>query len=180
MQDKLQRYFYAKLICMKKLLPFVVLLSVTFAVQAQNAKPSKEETIRFMNAVLKSVEGSVVEVKSSIGEHTIEQQTFDGTSYALHGYYPITKDKHLPTEVFSEIKWQSMDTESIIGHKISDDFTQVVVYFSSKCKHDGIEGIQYRDSMYMYVPTSKLPSFKKALLRLAEIAKEENKDPFAN
>lgn len=39
---------------------------------------------------------------------------------------------------------------------------------------------RYTDQFFIYVPTDKVESCKKALLRLSEIAKEENKDPFAN
>lgn len=39
---------------------------------------------------------------------------------------------------------------------------------------------QLTNQLVVFIPAEKIESFKKACIRLSEIAKEENKDPFQN
>lgn len=138
-----------------------------------NPKPSKEETIKFMNDVLKNFEGNKI--------NTVEYKTitFDGNQIAYH--CAITSDGRNEESTSTYIfKWESY-TGFTKENKIDDSFICLVTKFNSKIAVPINGKIYYMDDEFGFnIPTNKLPSFKKAILRLVEIAKEEHKDPFAN
>lgn len=45
---------------------------------------------------------------------------------------------------------------------------------------NGKTSAKYQNAIHLEIPEDKYDSLKKAFLRLAEIDKEENKDPFQN
>lgn len=61
---------------------------------------------------------------------------------------------------------------------------EILLFFDSPLKHE-VDGkfkdeITYPNHLQLPIPNDKQESIKKAFLRLSEIAKEENKDPFKN
>src|ERR1700758_3600253 len=99
---------------MKNLLFSVMLICAAFTTRAQAAKPTKEETIKFMANVLKSVEGNVVETDKSVGDNTITKYFFDGNTFTEAGYYPNTKDDPRQDEIYTDIKWESFNNDLYI------------------------------------------------------------------
>lgn len=161
---------------MKKLLLSIILISEVFTTQAQTTKPTKDETIKFMATVLKSVEGSVSE-----DTITLVEQSFNGSSLNTKLNQPGLGVFGI--ETYSDIKWESYIDDSFHAvQQKGEPYLSVFIYFKTKMKYEGegISKLKFKDYLCMNIPSDKLPSFKKAILRLVEIAKEENKDPFGN
>lgn len=168
---------------MKKTIVLVTLafLSISF-VQAQDKKPTKEETIAFIKRTTEATVGkeigwgAILEESSFSVDGYTTKQTISGT----HGF---------TVETYRLLKWETMDSNrwSETAPQEGIEVIEIGVYFSSKVKHvrdfnlsDNNDKDEYTNELMVYIPKDKLESMKKAFLRLSEIAKEENKDPFEN
>lgn len=156
---------------MKKLLAICLLLATTFSVNAQE-KPSKEQTIAFMRRVL----------ESSIGQqyhsnHIVTQVSFDGNSYKNTLQNVHYKDDYRLIE-YRGIKWEHFS--SIGAEENLEGIDDLNTWFDVNIENIDDSGSSFSKVIQFRIPISKKESFNKACLRLAEIAKEENKDPFQN
>ena len=148
---------------------------MTFNVNAQT-KPTKGETIAFIQRTLQLSVGQTSQYKNT-PVRTITAYDFN--------YDQIVRTTFLEgrnsdmSEMITEIKWETLNSVEI--HQSNPDGwkmenTSVVgLTFSSKCKENADV---YTNSFGLIILKSKAESVKKACLRLSEIAKEENKDPF--
>jgi hypothetical protein len=159
---------------MKKIITICLLIATTFTVKAQDGKPTKEQTISFMNRTLKSTigfegkDGKIVEIE------------LNQNKYYLKTYYDLGGSGFYSNFISSEFPWESLivDQFEVNGNNLRIIFSQ---NYRNKYKiDDQPEKEQFISSLDMTLPFDKIESFKKACLRLAEIAKEENKDPFQN
>jgi hypothetical protein len=160
---------------MKKIIVFVtlVILSLSF-VQAQDKKPTKEETIAFLKKTIKgsNSSGTIISIVEFGDDEFTQTESANIIKLSRH-YRPV--------------KWENIKSVET-GLNYPDDCIGIEVKFSSKltCKTTGtIDGdpVDADEDLYAIhtsIPKSKFESVKKAFLHLAEIAKEENKDPFAN
>ncbi len=169
---------------MKKLLTICLLIATAFTTNAQNGKPTKEQTLSFLTKTFKLSEG---ETRTRITTRTdskfiktlcdfsidkiIENYDFesvlDGTekSQGNKGY------------TYSNLKWESVTSIKLSSQE--GNLTMVKIEFSSKIfVRDTDTYKDYINEITLDIVTSKAESFKKALERLVEIAKEENKNPF--
>ena len=159
---------------MKKLFTICLLLATTFTVSAQQ-KPTKEETVAFMKRTLESAIGSRAPFIA------LKEVSFSENSYSTRIIFHDGRNGDMET---SSIKWESLIPDQITIRKLRE-CTEVEVSFRYPAKvTKSIGGEKTSDEslskISFYVPNDKAESFKKACLRLAEIAKEENKDPFQN
>ena len=144
-------------------------MATTFVAIAQDKKPTKEETIAFMNSTLNKTIG--FDGKDGI----INEVIFTGNSYFLKGYEELIDG--IFTKKYTQINWE-LDPD---GFTINDNCLRVkfTSNFSlkQKVKDQPEEEFFFADIDFL-LPIEKIESFKKACLRLSELAKEENKDPF--
>lgn len=167
---------------MKKLLTICLLIATAFTVNAQDTKPTKEETVDFINRTTAQSIGN----QYRFGTLTETKFTYDSYSFTQTAQITDT-DIHIQMETYSGILWESLNPEWIkkINVREGDATAGVSIAFSKKIKYEdaytGIETkIEYKNVLEIIIPIEKFESVKKACLRLSEIAKEENKDPFAN
>lgn len=166
---------------MKNLITICLLLAATFSVNAQE-KPSKEVTIKFIEASLRKSIGTV-----DRWDNLLTNVTFDGNVLIL-----TTTCADLG--VTETLKYSDFDWEGDIYFTVIDDsqkstipgFEVVSVQFETPFKEESIikQHGKIRESerldrwLRMHMSSDKIESLKKAFLRLHEIAQEENKDPF--
>jgi hypothetical protein len=158
---------------MKKLITIYLLLATTFTVKAQDGKPTQEETITFIKYQLKSLVGS----KNS-GE-VITKYEFEFSKIC----YEAKSDLYTSSYNYSQINWgnlleiQRYENDIILFFKTS-------IYKDYKAVMDNGTIVnsekKFENHIQILLPSEKFESIKKACLRLSEIAKEENKDPFQN
>jgi len=166
---------------MKLLGTLLLFFAYSFGLHAQE-KPTQEETINFISNTVQGAIGT--DFGSSI---SIKEYTFNYNSLNL--YCKKTSDWSGFKYKYENIRWQDFrdfDTDT----RVTDIATKVMLNFKTKIASklsfynsngDFItESESYTDQLPFTIPTEKISSFKKAILRLVEIAKEENKDPFAN
>ena len=145
---------------------------MTLTVNAQT-KPTKEETLAFLRRTCESTIGKTSDDKKFI------KTTFSYNNITTE--YLIMGNQDNSIDEFSLIKWENATQILIWEPGDEQEINDVMIKFSSQVllEQDGGAG-KYRDSVYFYYPEIKRESVKKAIERLIEIAKEENKDPFKN
>ena len=163
----------------KTLLSFLFLASLVVS-QAQDAKPSKDETQRFLNSMLKDVLGKDV----LRGRYTVTKQSFKND---FNSYTSTNTTARGTTDVneVSPIDWAKFEGCTEVAIAGSDDVIALSLNFSNKVEiiHTDIFGkldTQLTNSFQIFVPRNKKESVLKASWRLSKITKEENKDPFEN
>jgi len=119
-----------------------------------------------------------------LGAYTQSSAAFTGSGYEYADY--LTK-RLIFTHKYTGISWETLNPQSI---NLLDDrdpeILSVSACFSKKVKmeegnNSGDEAKEeFADCITVVIPKGKFESIKKAFIRLAEIAKEENKDPFQN
>ncbi|TVZ59289.1 hypothetical protein NA63_1817 [Flavobacteriaceae bacterium MAR_2010_105] len=170
---------------MKKLLTICLIMVTTFVINAQDKKPTKEETIAFINRTIESSIGS---------EYNYTYTTkisFDYKNYVRESVMKVG-DKIVGNhrEEFSLLKWENLFVDNFQlenCHIGENDICEIWISFSNQisCREtetglysDPSDKTTYTQTLTMLIPKEKFESIKKACLRLSEIAKEENKDPF--
>ncbi len=144
---------------------------MTLTVNAQT-KPTKEETLAFLRRTCESTIG-----KTSDGKKFIKT-TFNYNNITTEYLYKGNEDNSI--DEFSLIKWENATQILIWEPRDKQEINDVMIEFSSQVLLEQDGAGEYRDSVYFYYPEIKRESVKKAIERLIEIAKEENKDPFKN
>jgi lysophospholipid acyltransferase (LPLAT)-like uncharacterized protein len=162
---------------MKNFLFCFLLITVNLITHAQNAKPSKEEIVKFLNNEMQiglgpdgpSVTTTFIEFKYD--KYVIKFNQREGSKFMTLSYsnIPWDKIKSIASEINTArtacvtlyIHFERSVTKTVEGEKLE-------------------QKIEADTSIFFDIPKDKIESCKKAILRLAEIAKEENKDPFVN
>lgn len=184
---------------MKKLLTICLIMATVFTVNGQDKKPTKQETIAYLDKVVKmstgyktySVGGPLNEEDRRVKEHLITDYSFSESKVAklnkTKNY--INNSTDISQTVFSNLNWENVSAikiNSLEEDKLTNDslyrdeeLEEFRIKFSNKIMMDWGDG-ELTPLFYLnvYVLKIKSESFKKALERLVEIAKEENKDPF--
>lgn len=160
--------------------------------------PTKEETIAFIKSCaqeaigLRAMDGRVLtdivfnyyKVEQELKYELTPEQTGNGK---VHIYQKGSEEWPL-------IKWQNVSSIQILNCHLLENygFCQLQIHFKlPNQKHIvRIDGLgdknfdRFVDEYTHFIPISihknKLESVEKAVLRLSQIAKEENKDPFKN
>lgn len=184
---------------MKKALLFLLLVPLVAMAQKPAAKKlSKQETVAYINGILQQSVG--FRTYGISGEERVCTATITG-----YAFTPETVDQHESETCKSEpgavayhsklsnIAWQNatgITVETEAGIYRDAELAMVRVTFSSRVRYDKesdkygrtsmSDDLRYRDNIWLIIPVTRAESFKKALERLIEIAKEENKDPFGN
>jgi len=176
---------------MKKLFLSFLFLAFVFMVQAQDAKPTKEETVKFLNSICQKMIGRENAEYSEYSKFQICE--FTNTSYIVKWKTNEPNHaEHLHTFFWENISWE--DNTKITIDQTFGEIIKVLVEFKlgipfketfTTYNNDGSiresKVTEGRGPFFRaYIPEEKFESFKKAILRLSEIAKEENKDPFKN
>ncbi|MFA5298793.1 MAG: hypothetical protein WC389_11365 [Lutibacter sp.] len=162
---------------MKKLLTICLLLAISFTSQAQEKKPTKVETLDFMKRTIEQTIGQYAP-----GKGTIQEIKFNENSYYFSAYYDLIKAKN--SGLTTLIKWENLAPEGFYVQE-ANPITKMKVTFNGNISYKQKVGNSPEKEFFFseaefFVPSNKAESFKKACIRLSEIAKEENKDPFAN
>ncbi|MEI9955276.1 MAG: hypothetical protein WDM90_02985 [Ferruginibacter sp.] len=165
---------------MKKILLFSLCSILALIANAQNAKPSKEETQKFLVSMLKGALGKDV----NDGIYTLTKQSFSN-DFDSYSSLTVTDRGTTDGDEVSLIDWAKLDMKYLVNQFGSKDVIQFSCYFKNKIKvvNTDIFGnvkTKMKDSFDFYVPTEKEESVWKACVRLRDLAKEETKDPFAN
>lgn len=155
---------------MKKLITIGLLIATSFTVNAQE-KPSREQTIKFIDTTLKKFVGN------NDAAEVLKNISFDGVELIKTStmYNEPSIDK------YSNLHWEELSFAIREDSKVSG-FTKIQLSFETNFKQymSLLNKERFFDWFTLYVPTDKIQSIEKAFLRLKEIAKEENKDPFEN
>ena len=172
---------------MKRLLISFLFIAGALSAQAQDSKPSKEATQKFLNNILSQVVGNPQDaLQPKI--RLIQKQSFenDFTKYILiNGSDNYFRER----SEYINVPWQDftdfiVEINGGIQSYVRIIFKSNMEYESFCCFVDEDKGDPsfsiYTNQFLIYIPTDKLESCKKAFLRLSELAKEENKDPFKN
>jgi len=164
---------------MKKLLLLFLLTSITVVVKAQE-KPSKSDTHGLINTTLKRVVA-----RNSCSEAMMVSEQFFSNDFAKYHYAAKSKDKKKSaTTDVSNIQWKNYLKCEMKTSTWDNVIACTTVYFSTAMKEtiilEGKEVSSFETTIDIVIQPEKLESIKKAFERLAEIAKEENKDPFKN
>jgi hypothetical protein len=161
---------------MKKLITFCLLLTIAFTSQAQDGKPTKEQTVAFMKRTLEETIGY------ETPEGKIQEITFNENSYYFKAYDDLIGIS--TSALTSLIKWEKLNPEGFILREVNSITVLRVTYNGSISYKQKIESRAEKEFFFseatFFIPSNKAESFKKACIRLSEIANEENKDPFAN
>ncbi|WP_126546941.1 hypothetical protein [Hymenobacter amundsenii] len=140
--------------------------------------PTKEVTIKYMQTALKGVIGTEITT-----DYFISEVKFDGSEYE---YYSRKQPSYLGfinrTEQIPWHDFKKFDED----HKVDERITSVTMIFNIKVEGDLITIREngehwakvdtYKESIVMLVPNEKVESFKKAVLRMVELAGDA--DPF--
>lgn len=163
-------------------------MATAFTVTAQQ-KPTKEETVTFLDKVYKMSIGykhyALLDGKRDPDvEFLITNCDFELNSVSMEEMF--TKGKTKGNATYSNLHWENV-TEIIIEKDpqvfYDDEIVRISINFLTKITYENsFQAVSkdYVKSMMLYVIKNKAYSFKKGLERLAAIAKEENKDPFQN
>lgn len=186
---------------MKKLITICLLLATIFMVKAQDSKPTKEQTIAYLDKVLKMSIGYktyAIDGEEGKKEHRVEEYVITTFSFSESEIKEIFNTKNYEDNSFisdqlsySNLIWANVAKIAIDRDSFGlywDKETVVIrIYFSSKIMKENNYIRKNPDSstrittmLPLLVIATKAESFKKALERLVEIAKEENKNPFEN
>lgn len=172
---------------MKKGILVVVFMCIVGVLNAQEKKPTKEETIAFINRTLNEFKGYELPWSEGI----LESVKFTGSMYVLKTYHEDEgKRTQQYTTTCEDLPWDKLNIEKTEWHPDKNVPYYYVIFnqsYKSTEVYDALFDRRYDKtttqmllSLILFVPANKAESIKKAFLRLAEIAKEENKDPFVN
>lgn len=147
---------------------------------AQSTAPNKEETMKFLSNTTQLAVGTPLD-----DGYYVVYTRFDNDSYTWQ--MAKTTDSRPPWVYFSanKIPWQEFES-FLPNHKVDDQVTSIKLKFKTRVEHSiqmhTGQAQNRRDSfnneVTIMVPTEKVESMKKAILRLVEIYKDENKSPF--
>lgn len=163
---------------MKKLILFCLLLVSTFSINAQGSKPTKEQTLDYLTKTLKLTLGEEYSFRGKIKRYSKVDFKYDTVSEKIEWHDGFDECEN------TEIKWETV-TDYNFEEYGSEKLILIIISFDSKykliCKSKDFSSVgytSYENSLNLLILKSKAESFKKALERLVEIAKEENKNPF--
>lgn len=179
---------------MKHLFLILAFVVSTVAVKAQDNKPTKEETIAFINRTLNECKGFDTEFHwGQIESVDFRGNTMEFKTFQMFGGTGPLKDKIVLTYTtrYDGISWEKLMIDKIEFKTESGVSYYYRILFGQNMKvteiskdvlnnEDPATKTSSQSNLYIFVPQSKAESIKKAFLRLHEIAKEENKDPFAH
>lgn len=177
----------------KQFLSLTFLFSLLgFNSAAQDQEPTKEETVHFLDRIVKSeightMTGECCSPKGSVWVTTSASFDWGIVTVANEISEPFEKRGDGATcHTRSEIPWHTYTGVSV-DSSYTKGFYDVLITFRDNMKHStshkcGTDPyhISYGNRLGISVPYDKIKSVKKAILRLVEIAKGENKDPFEN
>lgn len=170
---------------MKKIITICFLLATTFTVIAQTAKPTKEQTINYLTRTFSLTEGERTSNKTTKYTTNFEytaclfsiDKIIENYNFETVWNDPEKTKNGMRKYSSSNLKWETV-TSINLGSQLSN-LTIVAITFSAKYKLTVDEEESGQENVLsLLVVNNKAESFKKALDRLVEIAKEENKDPF--
>lgn len=172
---------------MKKLLTICLIMATIFTVNAQENKPSKEETVAFINRTINECKGFELPFATGVFKNAdfSEKKLIYKTSLELNPGEKYCDHK----EIYEDINWEKLIVEEMEFTEKSNLASFYYITFKTNlsitilnenCNQYGknSEERSIQSNMYVFIPTEKKESIKKAFFRLQEIAKEENKDPF--
>lgn len=164
---------------MKQSILLFFVLVITFVATAQN-KALKSDTQGLINTTLKRVVA-----RNSCSEGMTVSEQFFINDFANYHYTARSKDKKKAaiTDV-SNIKCKNYLKCEMKTSEFDSGIACATVYFTTAMKQifilEGKEISSYETTFDIVIQPEKFESIKNAFERLAEIAKEENKDPFKN
>jgi hypothetical protein len=157
---------------MKKLLTICLIMVTVFTVNAQDKKPTKEETVIFIQRQFESLIG--YKVRGSV----ITKYEFDLSKIQFESRSNLN---YTSSYIYTQINWGNLVKIERYENDIQLFFTSSI-YNDYKAVMDNGKIVnshaKFENYIQILVPSEKFESIKKAFLRLSEIAKEENKDPF--
>lgn len=165
---------------MKKIILPLIFIGAAFVLQAQDTKPTKEATRKFINSMLAQVVG-----EKCTGSYLIKKQSF----ISDFGSYEFTEGdgSGWMSSNITLIKWQELNEFEEYAEPKNVNLRFIRLSFNTKIKNVTdyncciVQGSSdFTNDFSFYVSADKYESVKKACYRLSEIAKEENKDPFKN
>jgi hypothetical protein len=167
---------------MKKLITICLLIATSFTVNAQE-KPSREQTIKFIESSLKKTIGT----KDSYN-NLLTNVSFNGNELILTT--TVASLDELTTRTYSNFNWEGVDfivrddseKSTISGFEVVQlSFVTSYKQVTITKQYDEVRKNERTFNWFIiHMPSDKIESLRKAFLRLSEISKEENKDPFQN
>ncbi|WP_379042310.1 hypothetical protein [Pedobacter alpinus] len=149
-------------------------------------KPSKEETVAFLNRTLQEVIG----LRLPFAGGTCSGATFNLSELVIESagmigdtrFFDISqKYWNIRWDLFKEMEFKTGDNQASYYHiRFSNNLNYSRKMFNKKSGDNDEITENSQSNILLFTPLSKAESVKKAVYRLVEIAKEENKDPFLN
>jgi len=157
---------------MKKLITICLLLATAFTVKAQESKPTKEQTIQFIQ---KTVNSAGNQSAFKISDNTV---SWKDVSPKI-GWNTISEITNVRFDKILKVyQWSLSSGEN---SNVSVEFSvNTIKYHTTGTIYDEVQDFKEDNgnSFQIIIPTDKLESIIKAFNRLKEITMEENKDPF--
>ncbi|WP_146194616.1 hypothetical protein [Flavobacterium crocinum] len=159
---------------MKKLITVLFLSAVLPTVQGQAKKPTKEETIQFIQ---KTVSNAGRDLEFQINDTKVSWKNIE-PSIGLNYNREFTNVRF---EKLLEVYQSSLSSGENSNVRIKFS-VNTIKYHLTGTFYDEIKDltIDDKDGFTIVVPREKVQSIIKAFDRLKEITIEENKDPFQN
>ncbi|MDX5437687.1 MAG: hypothetical protein LPK03_10860 [Pontibacter sp.] len=144
----------------------------------EKSKPSEEEVYDFLNRTVKLAEGNAIDEDNIVTSASFSKNEVSNTEEHKRGLYALKF-------TYTGIKWETLagfDKYEVAGS--SENLVYFTVSFTSPVKVTSVGKNRPTETKYdknglIPIPKDKLQSVQKAIIRLAEIAREQNKDPFA-
>lgn len=164
-------------------------MAITFITDAQNQKPTKAQTVDFINRTLELSIGSKYNYTYTT-RTSFDYETYIRESVMKAGSQKVVVGNY--KEEYSLLKWENLliNNFQLKNCDFGDNgICEIWISFSSQISFretksgksiDNTDKTNYVQTLAMLIPSEKFESIKKACIRLSEIAKEENKDPFQN
>nr|WP_315153950.1 hypothetical protein [uncultured Flavobacterium sp.] len=159
---------------MKKLITICLFMATFYTAFAQNKKPTKEETIQFIQKTVNS--------GGRLSEFTISDTNISWKRVSPSIGMNVTF-KHANVRFDKILKVYESSLSGDGNSNVTIEFSINTIKFHSTGTHyeESVESIDNnRDKISLILPRDKVQSIIKAFDRLKEITIEENKDPFEN
>ncbi|MGB4774045.1 MAG: hypothetical protein WBP45_02635 [Daejeonella sp.] len=163
---------------MKKLLCITILLITSFGyLKAQNAKSAKDDVIDLLNKTTKSTIGKRFERTGIVKESVI--------SFTKYKNIVTSEEDNSSTkEQYVQLKWENLDPvlKGKAGYN-DEEIIKIRLYFTNKIKYRKIVSTnsEKEDSevstVEIFIPAKEFESVWQTCQRLAQLSREENKDP---
>jgi hypothetical protein len=148
-----------------------LIVAFSLITNAQAKKPTKEETVKYLNTLCQAGLGMAKGKDFIINSVVLTYTSLE-----------VKTTPNISVSTWSNIPWQEFISIEVLSPGKLLVIFKTAMPFQMHQPATGTSQAYSNDepekSIHLYAPVDKIESAKKAVMRLVEIAKDENKDPF--